>query len=412
MNTIDGKVQNGLFPQKKSLRDARIDVLRGLALIMIFIDHVPGNFFSNYTIRMFGFSDAAEGFVLIAGVSAGLAYSRGYYQGCYGETTANIFQRMKTIYGVHILSSLAGIIVVLLAASFFPLTGYVGSLGITKVITAPFETLTGLFLLTYQIAYFNILPLYLVLFLFLPALMWLGTRSLMLMLAVSAGIFVLGRIVPLHMFNWPQGGGWYFNPFCWQFLFAIGLAGGMSAKRGERWIPFSPALFLVSLAIVLFAAYWQFIVRDAFPWPDETPRFIADQRKDMLALIRLANVLALAYVLTSIPAFSVLARSSVMRPVEVLGRASLVTFATGSVIAMMLQTLRAVVDTSLLQDCALLLAGFAGQYWAARWSLERRQRLREAGRRRRVIAFVPAPLGNDDVTEQPGLSPDPDLRRQ
>ncbi|WP_176085043.1 OpgC domain-containing protein [Martelella sp. HB161492] len=402
MNTIDGKDKNGLLPRKKSPRDARIDVLRGLALIMIFIDHVPGNFFSNYTIRMFGFSDAAEGFVLIAGVSAGLAYSRGYYRGRYGETTAKIFQRMKTIYGVHILSSLAGIVVVLLAAAFFPLTDYVGSLGITKVVTAPYETLSGLFLLTYQIAYFNILPLYLILFLFLPTLMWLGTRSLMLMLAVSAGIFVLGRVVPLHMFNWPQGGGWYFNPFCWQLLFAIGLAGGMSAKRGERWIPFSPALFLVSLAIVLFAGYWQFIVRDAFPWPDDTPRFIADQRKDMLALLRLVNVLALAYVLTSIPAFPALARSAIMRPIDILGRASLATFATGSVIAMMLQTLRAVVDTSLLEDSALLLAGLTAQYWVARWSLERRQRLR-AQRRRRVIAFVPAPLGHDEMAAQASL---------
>ena len=52
----------------KSKRDPRIDVLRGLALIIIFIDHVPENLYSFYTMRMYGFSDAAEAFVLISGI--------------------------------------------------------------------------------------------------------------------------------------------------------------------------------------------------------------------------------------------------------------------------------------------------------------------------------------------------------
>jgi hypothetical protein len=42
-----------------SKRDPRIDVLRGLALLMIFVDHIPGNVLSLITLRNFGFSDAA-----------------------------------------------------------------------------------------------------------------------------------------------------------------------------------------------------------------------------------------------------------------------------------------------------------------------------------------------------------------
>ena len=56
-------------------RDHRIDFLRGLALVMIFINHIPGTAYESYTSRNFGFSDAAEGFVLISGISAALAYS-------------------------------------------------------------------------------------------------------------------------------------------------------------------------------------------------------------------------------------------------------------------------------------------------------------------------------------------------
>ena len=50
-------------------------MFRGLALVMIFINHVPGTVFEAYTNRNFGFSDAAEAFVFMSGVAAGLAYS-------------------------------------------------------------------------------------------------------------------------------------------------------------------------------------------------------------------------------------------------------------------------------------------------------------------------------------------------
>src|SRR3569833_4064804 len=58
-----------------SQRDQRLDMFRGLALIMIFIDHAPGTIYENFTSRNFGFSDAAEAFVLMSGLAAGIAYS-------------------------------------------------------------------------------------------------------------------------------------------------------------------------------------------------------------------------------------------------------------------------------------------------------------------------------------------------
>jgi hypothetical protein len=44
-------------------RDFRLDFCRGVALIVIFIDHVPGNPLSSWTLRNFSFCDAAEVFV-------------------------------------------------------------------------------------------------------------------------------------------------------------------------------------------------------------------------------------------------------------------------------------------------------------------------------------------------------------
>ena len=50
-----------------------VDFWRGFALVMIFIDHIPGNLFSYATLRNFAISDAAELFVLLAGWSCSFA---------------------------------------------------------------------------------------------------------------------------------------------------------------------------------------------------------------------------------------------------------------------------------------------------------------------------------------------------
>src|SRR5436190_22295017 len=59
---------------KRTTRDLRIDFFRGVAHIIIFVDHVPANFLSRLTPKNFGFSNAADTFVLLAGIAAALAY--------------------------------------------------------------------------------------------------------------------------------------------------------------------------------------------------------------------------------------------------------------------------------------------------------------------------------------------------
>ena len=55
-------------------RDLRLDLFRGIGLWMIFLDHVPDNFVAWFTLRNYGFSDAAELFVFISGYLAGFIY--------------------------------------------------------------------------------------------------------------------------------------------------------------------------------------------------------------------------------------------------------------------------------------------------------------------------------------------------
>ncbi len=73
-------------PKRK--RDLRIDVFRGLALATIFIDHIPGNPYEHATLRNFGFSDAAEGFFLMSGIAAGIAYAGRFMPGPLAQNGA------------------------------------------------------------------------------------------------------------------------------------------------------------------------------------------------------------------------------------------------------------------------------------------------------------------------------------
>ena len=59
----------------KRKRIPEIDFWGGFALIIILIDHVPRNGLDRLTPKNFGFSDAAEAFVFLSGVSVSLAYA-------------------------------------------------------------------------------------------------------------------------------------------------------------------------------------------------------------------------------------------------------------------------------------------------------------------------------------------------
>ena len=73
-------------------RDHRVDFLRGFALASIFINHVPGNVYEKLTHRNFGFSDAAEIFVLLAGFASAYAYFARYER---GETLDSSLKALK-----------------------------------------------------------------------------------------------------------------------------------------------------------------------------------------------------------------------------------------------------------------------------------------------------------------------------
>ena len=74
-------------------RELRLDLFRGLALWLIFIDHLPPNILTWFTIRNYGFSDAAEIFIFISGYTAAFVYGRAMLQSGFVVATARILRR-------------------------------------------------------------------------------------------------------------------------------------------------------------------------------------------------------------------------------------------------------------------------------------------------------------------------------
>src|SRR6187455_1139470 len=79
-------------------RDLRLDLFRGIALWLIFLDHIPTNIVNWVTIRNYGFSDAAEIFVFISGYTAAFVYGRAMAERGTVVATARVWRRAWQVY--------------------------------------------------------------------------------------------------------------------------------------------------------------------------------------------------------------------------------------------------------------------------------------------------------------------------
>jgi hypothetical protein len=161
-----------------------IDFWRGLALLTIFIDHVPENVFQHVTQQNFGFSDAAELFVFLSGVSVALAYGTRFFDGETVVAVRAVLRRAFTIYWVQILISLLIIAIFVGAAALWKENDLLEDADV--VVSNPLQTTAGILALLHQLENANILPLYIALLLMTPLLLALARRDDRLMLAAAA----------------------------------------------------------------------------------------------------------------------------------------------------------------------------------------------------------------------------------
>src|SRR5262249_12837044 len=83
-------------------RDLRLGLVRGIALWLIFLDHIPSNLVAWATIRNYGFSDATEIFVFVSGYTAAFVYGKEMRERGFILAGSRILRRAWQIYVAHV----------------------------------------------------------------------------------------------------------------------------------------------------------------------------------------------------------------------------------------------------------------------------------------------------------------------
>lgn len=318
-------------------RDVRVDIFRGLSLLIIFVDHVAGNALTRITPTSMGFSDAAEYFVLLAGFSAALAYGAVIDRRSFVTGSAQVVARVWKLYLAHLgLFVFTAVAVAFMAVRFGnPL--YYEHVSILAFFQDPATTLLQTAALVFLPNYLDILPLYIVLLAMLPVLWMLARIAPVVALAASASLYAASWWLELALPNMSTGGSWFFNPFAWQLLFTVGMITGHGILRGVA-LPRSPWLTAIAVSIVLFglvsAAPWAVIAGfEGLILPDD---WRLDLDKTNLSLWRLAHALSLAYLVAAhVPRTAAWLGSAGARLLEQAGRHSLPLFCFGVILSLL-----------------------------------------------------------------------------
>ena len=364
-----------------------VDFWRGFALITIFIDHIPGLFYASFTLANVSISDAADLFVFLAGWSLRLmAEGRGEPRPIR-DVMLRLFGRALELYAAQVLITMLAIALLAISATELDNPLLLQWHNAAAVFTDPVPTHIGLAVLTHQLGYFDILPLYVVLMLMAPLFAALDRIVPALLLPLSLGLYVCVLAFRLTLPTWPVAGTWFFNPLAWQAIFVLGFtlakpASGLGAfaRRNIVWLRIAGVPIVVAGAVVHIFDLW--------PDPTRVPNpklfFIAD--KTFMTPMRLIQFLALVAVFSF--AWPYIRRAAkapwLSRPVSgligllaMLGRNSLYVFCVGSLLSLSAQVVRLYYRGSAAGDTAVLLLGILIMAVTA-WLAESRQRGRPA----------------------------------
>jgi hypothetical protein len=321
-------------------RDLRIDFFRGLALYMIIFDHVPGDPLSNLTYTHLGFSDAAEIFIFLSGVSCGIVYSRVLSRQGVGGLLKSVSQRALQIYAYYLIASLATIMAIALSRDIVAIPE--NHQAFIALREDPLAAIRSAIFLVSPPELPGILVIYLELTLFaIPVFLLIAVRSSAAALLASGGLWLLAQLHPDLLPRLADHS--YFNPVAWQFIFCIGMFVGtwyntdtsLEPVRRPAWIALACTVLASGLLYRIARPYavGHHLDLGMFAWSDAT----LVQMKENLSPIRLVHFLSVAFLVAIFvkPNSSILhvpGASAIIKS----GRCSLQVFCVGAVVSVLL----------------------------------------------------------------------------
>ena len=360
------------------LRQANpIDFWRGVALASIFVNHVPGMFYEQFTHKNFGTSDSAELFVFLAGWSVRGIAAAPEDPLSMQRMILRVGARGVTLYAAQILITMLALALLAGASLWLQNPLLLEWHNSAVVFQDPVQAHIGLALLTHQLGYFNILPLYIVLMFGAIGLAICHRLAPWLVLPASLAMYFWAIIYQVNLQTWPVEGVWFFNPFCWQLIFVLGfvLAGRDGAGGVVRRHPV--IVRCIGILGVLLGASTMFFSYEPDPLNLPSPILLFVFDKTFLSPGRLLHALSLVAAFTGVFAIISPRIPQITAYLCLLGRNSLYVFCVGSLASLAGQLARFVFGGTLVTDTVILVMGLT-LLGLTGWLSELKDRLRKS----------------------------------
>jgi hypothetical protein len=348
-------------------RNLPVDFWRGIYLLMIYVNHIPGQILAALTLRNWGFSDSAEVFVFLSGISSYLAFQKFFVHGSFAIGCLRVGKRIWQLFCAHILlvMGMAGLLA--WTNSIWKIGPIIEGYNFLPLLTQTSEAFPRLLTLRYLPNLGDILPLYVVLMAFFPITWLLMRLTPWLAAGASLALWFCANTFDLSFPNFPVDRTWFFNPLAWQVLFVGGILCAAQHKAliafARKTPVFYTALVFLFVSVIVVAPWINIIPHCTFRIIPEA--FLVLDEKTNVSLIRLFHFACLAIVGARIlpdRTHSFWTRRDVSL-MMLCGRHSMPVYISGSILSLFVSTLlilteydRIVSPTMVLLGCVLLIA--------------------------------------------------------
>ena len=336
-----------------------VDFWRGVALVSIFINHIPGIYYSRFTHAAWSISDSADLFVFLAGWALRLLVGMPGRQQALWYLVLRLFGRALTLYAAQILITMLAIAMLASTAMLLENPLILEWNNAAAVFNDPIPTHIGLVFLTHQLGYFDILPLYVVLMTIAPFIAILDRFLPNAVLPISLAIYCVTLVFQIGIPTWPVEGRWFFNPLAWQLTFVLGFTlarpDGLGGFARRHIVP----IRWVALPIVIFGTVLMFTMWWLDPTKMPPPRlfFILDKTFDTPP--RVIQFLAFIAVVSATYPYIFKFLPWLVAFLSRFGRNSLYVFCVGSILSLAGQIIRNFYQGNVAVDTVVVVCGIA-----------------------------------------------------
>jgi hypothetical protein len=210
---------NHLYSTRRSVP---VDLFRGLAIMVIVLDHINGSALSHITLHTYAFCDGAEVFVFLGGYAMAAAFGAMAERQSSNAAVRRLLRRAWEIYRGYLITAVLMLLVgagILIAQIHTPM---LSDTEIEQFLGHPTSMVLDVLSLRRQPYLASVLPMY-VLFAIASAFVVPLARQYPRLVLASSIVVWLAAPLLLHTLPSAYPDSWPFNPFAWQLMFTLGM---------------------------------------------------------------------------------------------------------------------------------------------------------------------------------------------